>query len=183
MTFMVAFGRFVHLTSLNIISHGLTIGYDMKSTRYYIGVDPTVHVASGCTPSCETNCQLACHRRYHETSDSWGSLNSLKLLIVACFWLWHMIVLYICLKLQSSGNQRIFWRWGFDMKQLPPYPQTSQSLDHFTVETTMHGDLGPPFGKKKKKQFFGSCSAATGDSWAQKLHHTLQDVLLQREEH
>lgn len=127
MTFMVAFGRFVHLTSLNIISHGLTIGYDMKSTRYYIGVDPTVHVASGCTPSCETNCQLACHRRYHETSDSWGSLNSLKLLIVACFWLWHMIVLYICLKLQSSGNQRIFWRWGFDMKQLPNW-RVSQNV-------------------------------------------------------
>lgn len=37
----------------------------MKSTTYYIGVDPTVHVASGCTLSCETNCQLACHRRYH----------------------------------------------------------------------------------------------------------------------
>ena len=36
----------------------------------------------------------------------------------------------------------------------------------------------------KKHRFFGSCSAAaTGDSWAQKLHHTLQDVLLQREEH
>jgi hypothetical protein len=127
----------------------------------------------------------------YETSDSWGSLNSLKLLIVACFWLWHMIVLYICLKLQSSGNQRIYWRWGCDIKQLPnwrvsqnvgtPYPQTSESLDHFTVETTMHGDLGPPF--EKKHRFFGSCSAATGDSWAQKLHHTLQDVLLQREEH
>jgi len=95
----------------------------------------------------------------YETSDSWGSLNSLKLLIVACFWLWHMIVLYICLKLQSSGNQRIYWRWGFDMKQLPNWrvsqnvgtqedPQTSESVDHFTVETTMHGDLGPPFDKK-----------------------------------
>ena len=61
----------------------------------------------------------------YDTRNSW-SLNSLKLLIVAWFWLWHMIVRYICLKLQSSGNHCI--TGGF-----PKFGYTPKHPSHWTI--------------------------------------------------